>query len=486
MQLGLDLGTSGLKAVLVDDNQKIRVSTTAALDVSRPAHGWSEQHPDCWVAACREALAELVQKDRAAMAAVRGIGLSGQMHGATLIDRDDRALRPALLWNDTRAYAEAAALDALPAMRKITGNIVFPGFTAPKLRWIATHEPDIFARIAKVLLPKDYLRLWLTGQTVSDMSDASGTSWLHVEKRAWSDHALSATGLSREHMPELVEGSRCSGHLRKAVADEFAMPAGVPVAGGAGDNAAAAIGVGVIEEGDAFLSLGTSGVLFVANGDFRPNPANAVHTFCHALPDRWHQMGVVLSAADSLSWLAGVLRTPANVLTDELGSELAPPGQVRFLPYLGGERTPHNDAIVRAGLVGLSHSDDRTALVQAVLEGVAFAFRDCHTALTAAGTTINRCLAVGGGTRSEYWLKLMATVLNLPVDVPAMGDFGGAFGAARLAVMAGGARPESEICTLPPIARTVKPDEGVSDALERAYEDYRSLYPSLHALAARA
>ncbi|MEZ5778030.1 MAG: xylulokinase [Paracoccaceae bacterium] len=482
MYLGLDLGTSGLKGLLIDGDQRVVGSATAALSVVRPKDGWSEQKPEAWISACRSVLAGLSHGYPKEMAALRGIGLSGQMHGATLVDRKGRAIRPAILWNDTRAHAEAAALDALPFMRDVTGSIVFPGFTAPKLNWLRGHERPAFDRIDKVLLPKDFLRLWLTGDAVSEMSDASGTSWLDVRRRSWSDDALAATGLTRDHMPALVEGSEVSGTVRAALAEEFGLPAGVRVAGGGGDNAASAIGTGVVGEGDAFLSLGTSGVLFAANDGYRPNPASAVHTFCHALPGKWHQMGVILAASDALNWFSGILQTPAHDLTAALGANLQPPGRTRFLPYLGGERTPHNDATIRAGFVGLSHADDRNALVRAVLEGVAFAFRDCQEALSAAGTRIGQCLAVGGGTRSDYWLKLLATVLNVRIELPENGEHGGSFGAARLAIIASGGATVAEACTKPPIARTIEPDLASSEAFQAAYEDYRALYPALKAL----
>jgi xylulokinase len=479
MYLGLDLGTSGLKALLIDENQSILAVATAPLIVSRPAEGWAEQEPANWIAACRTVLVELKQSRRKEMAALRGIGLSGQMHGATLIDSAGEPLRASILWNDTRASKEAAELDAHPLMRDITGNIVFPGFTAPKVNWIRTHEPDIFKKIDKILLPKDYLRLWLTGEIVSEMSDAAGTSWLNVGQRDWSDDALAATGLLREHMPDLVEGSETSGRLRKEIAQEFGLPDGITVAGGGGDNAASAIGTGVVNEGEAFLSLGTSGVLFVANSEYRPNPASAVHTFCHALPNRWHQMGVILAATDALNWLSNILNTPAQQLVGELGRDLIDPGHTCFLPYLGGERTPHNDSRIRAGFVGLSHADDRLALVRSVLEGVSFAFKDCQLALAETGTTFSSCLAVGGGSKSEYWLKLLATILNQPLDIPENGEYGGAFGATRLAILATENVTEAEICTKPPIIRTIEPDTTKFEVYNTAYMNFRSLYPAL-------
>lgn len=479
MYLGLDLGTSGVKALLADEDQRVVASASSTLDVSRPHPGWSEQDPAQWLRAAGEAISALRTSHPDALAAVRGIGLSGQMHGATLLDAAGAVLRPCILWNDTRSHEEAAALDADPRFRTVTGNIVFPGFTAPKLAWLRANEPAIFARVAKVLLPKDYLRWWLTGEFISDMSDSAGTSWLDVGRRAWSPDLLAATGLGVEHMPQLVEGTEPAGALRPELAARFGMKAGVVVAGGAGDNAASACGMGTVRPGQAFVSLGTSGVLFAANGSYLPNPASAVHTFCHALPGVWHQMGVVLSATDSLNWLEGLTGRSAAALTGELGAELRPPGQVAFLPYLSGERTPHNDAAIRGAFVGLGHESGRAALTQAVLEGVAFAFRDSLEALRAAGTTLERVTAVGGGSRSRYWLATIATVLELPVDLPADGDFGAAFGAARLALIATEQADPLAVCTAPATAATIEPDAGLVPAYASAYQRYRALYPAI-------
>ena len=410
MYIGLDLGTSGLKGILMDERQQVLAEATAPLTVERPAEGWSEQAPASWIAAAEAVLGTLAAHG---LGAVKGIGLSGHMHGATLLDSADQVLRPCILWNDTRSFAEAAALDAQPAFRALSGNIVFPGFTAPKLDWLRKHEPAIWDKVAMVLLPKDYLRLWLTGEHVSEMSDAAGTAWLDTGKRAWSDTLLSACGLTRAQMPRLVEGSEVSGHLRPELASRFGMAAGVVVAGGGGDNAASGVGVGVVRAGEAFVSLGTSGVLFAANDGYQPDPATAVHTFCHALPNTWHQMGVILAATDALNWYSKLVGADAATLTGEVGP-LQAPGKTVFLPYLGGERTPLNSASIRGAFTGLEHATDRAAGTRAVLEGVTFAFRDSRDALAATGTKLQHLLAVGGGSRSDYWLRAIATALGLP------------------------------------------------------------------------
>ena len=478
MYIGLDLGTSGLKGIVIDDDQRVLAEATAPLTVQRPHDGWSEQDPAAWIAAAEAVMDGLAgQVD---MGAVRGIGLSGHMHGATLLDSSDQVLRPCILWNDTRSAREAAVLDDNPDFRRLTGNIVFPGFTAPKLAWVRNHEPEIFAQVAKVLLPKDYLRLWLTGEHVAEMSDAAGTAWLDVAARDWSDDLLAATGLDRDAMPRLVEGSEVSGKVRTALADRWGLR-DVVVAGGGGDNAASAVGVGIVAPGQAFVSLGTSGVLFAASDAYQPDAASAVHTFCHALPGTWHQMGVILAAADALNWWAGVTGSPASVLTSLLG-ELRAPSRTLFLPYLGGERTPHNDARVRGQFLHLDHATDRAALTRAVLEGVTHAFRDSLMALTGTGTRIDRLIGVGGGTKSDYWVQAIATSLGLPVDLPVAGDFGGAFGAARLGLMAA-TGAGVEVCTVPPIARTVEPVAGLQDAFKDAHQRYRAAYPAVMSLA---
>ncbi len=469
MFIGLDLGTSGLKGVLIGQDQKVLAEATAPLTVSRPHEGWSEQAPSDWISAAEAVLDQLAQKG---LGQVQGIGLSGHMHGATLLDAADEVLRPCILWNDTRSHAEAAELDADPRFRKLTGNIVFPGFTAPKLVWVRKHEPAIWDRVAKVLLPKDYLRLWLTGEHVGEMSDAAGTSWLDTGKRDWSDQLLAETGLSRAQMPKLVEGSQVSGRLREELASRWGLPKGVVVAGGGGDNAASGVGVGVVRAGEAFVSLGTSGVLFAANDGYQPDPATAVHTFCHALPDTWHQMGVILAATDALNWYARLVGTDAAQLTGELGT-LQAPGKTLFLPYLGGERTPLNSATVRGAFTGLEHATDRQAATRAVLEGVTYAIRDSRDALAATGTKLEHLLAVGGGSRSDYWLKLIATALDCPVQLPVAGDFGGAFGAARLALMAA-TGAGAEIASLPPIARSIDPDPSLKDAFDAGHARFRA------------
>jgi len=447
--IGLDLGTSSLKAILIDDAQRVLAEHTVPLTVARPHPGWSEQEPEQWFDATKAAIKALgAQAD---ISGVKAIGMSGHMHGATLLDSADQVLRPCILWNDTRSAVEAAALDADPRFRALTGT--------------------------KVLLPKDFLRLRLTGEHVAEMSDAAGTSWLDVARRDWSDDLLAAIGLERSHMPRLVEGSHASGEVLPELASALGLPKGVVVAGGGGDNAASAIGVGVVRKGDAFVSLGTSGVLFAASDAYQPDAASAVHTFCHAVPDTWHQMGVILAATDALQWLSRLTGQSAAALTGDLGA-LQAPSRTLFLPYLGGERTPHNDADMRGQFLHLDHSTDAKEAARAVLEGVAFAFADCQAALRSTGTEIDSALAMGGGAKSGYWLQAIATTLGIPLMLPEAGDFGAALGAARLGMMAA-TGAGVEVATMPPIAKDIAPDTILTAAFAEAHARYRKAYTVL-------
>ena len=474
MYLGLDLGTSGLKGLLIDDAQSVVAEAQAPLTVTRPHPGWSEQAPADWLTATSAVMADLAGK--ADLSAVKAIGLSGHMHGATLVGASGDVLRPCILWNDTRSRAEAATLDADPQFRRVSGNIVFPGFTAPKLAWVKTHEPDIFAKTAKVLLPKDYLRLWLTGDAVSEMSDAAGTAWLDTGARDWSDELLAATDMSRDHMPTLVEGSSPSGTLRAELASNWGLPPGIPIAGGGGDNAATAIGMGITKPGQAFLSLGTSGVVFAPTATYAPAPETAVHSFCHAIPDTWHQMGVILSAADALEWYGRLVGQKPAQLTGALTGVTAP-GRALFLPYLGGERTPHNDAQIRGAFIGLENETTTEAGTRAVMEAVGYALKDSLDALAATGTDITTLIAVGGGSASKVWLETLASILQTPIALPVAGDFGAAFGAARLGMMA--ATSDTTLATPPKLHATIDPDAALADAFAAAHTRYKQSYTAL-------
>ncbi len=436
--LGIDLGTSGVKAALVSDDDRVLASAGRPLTVDRPQPGFSEQDPERWWQAVVESLDELQARHPAELAAVEAVGLSGQMHGATLLDEHGAVLRPCILWNDSRSAAECERLTReWPGLHAVTGNLAMPGFTAPKLMWVREHEPDLFARTAMVLLPKAYIRWRLCGEFIEEMSDASGTLWLNVARRDWSDAALAASGVRREQMPRLVEGSTAAGELSGEWVRRWGFKRAPLIAGGAGDCAAGAVGVGALRAGDAFVSLGTSGVLWATTAAFAPAPAHAVHAFCHALPDTWHQMGVLLSAAASLAWWARITGLHEAVLLHEI-APATPASNCWFAPYLNGERTPHNDAEIRGGFLHLDSGAARADMTLAVLEGVAYAMRDAQQALAGAGTVLSEADLIGGGAQSLLWAQMMADVLNIPLHQVAESEIGCALGAARLARLAAG------------------------------------------------
>jgi xylulokinase len=482
--LGLDLGTSELKALLMAVDGAVLATAHAPLTWRQPHPGWAEQDAQDWWQATVFACAQLQASAPQALAGVRAIGLSGQMHGATLLDAAGHVLRPCMLWNDTRSAAQCEALTRdCPRLHEIAGNLAMPGFTAPKLLWVREHEPEIFERVATVLLPKDWLRLQLTGTKVSDMSDAAGTLWLDVARRDWSDAMLAATGLTRAHMPALVEGHEVSGQLTAKAARELGLTPGIAVVGGAGDNAASAIGIGAVNPGDSFVSLGTSGVLFSVTDRHRPNVGEAVHAFCHALPGVWHQMAVMLSAASALTWIT---RATGHASEGELLTKVAALGATErdaapiFLPYLSGERTPHNDATASGVFVGLRNAHEAPHLAHAVIEGVSFGLRDGLDAMRRAGSRIDEVQLVGGGSRSPLWAQLLADVLQVRVLIGEASSVGGALGAARLAALGLGeinAARIAEICRAPKALHRLelKP----SAALEHRLASWRSAYQAL-------
>lgn len=482
--LGLDLGTSELKALILGDDGAVIATAHAPLTWRQPHAGWAEQDPADWWQATVRACAELQATAPEAMAAVRAVGLSGQMHGATLLDTAQQVLRPCMLWNDTRSAAQCLTLEqTVPDLHAIAGNLAMPGFTAPKLQWVREHEADVFRRVATVLLPKDWLRLQLTGARVSEMSDAAGTLWLDVAKRDWSDTLLAATGLSRAQMPTLVEGDAVSGHLSADAARALGLVPGIPVAGGAGDNAASAIGIGAVRPGDSFVSLGTSGVLFSVTDRHRPNVDDAVHAFCHALPGVWHQMAVMLSAASALSWVTRLTGSAdesallAQVATLSAAERAAAP---MFLPYLSGERTPHNNADASGSFFGLRHAHQAPHLAYAVIEGVSFGLRDGLDAMRRAGSRITEVQLVGGGSRSALWAQLLADVLGVTVRVGTDSSVGAALGAARLARLAlegSGAERIAALCVPP--AEKLRCEARPSPVLENRLSHFRNAYGAL-------
>ncbi len=474
MYLGIDIGTSGVKAVIANDAQSVIDEATASLPISRPRPLWSEQNPNDWWRATDTAVKKLNPKARAA---VKAIGLSGQMHGATCLDDQDKIIRPAILWNDGRsARACQEMMEALPALSRITGNLAMAGFTAPKIYWMREHEPENYKRISKVLLPKDYVRFLMSGEYASDMSDSAGTLWLNVEKRDWSSDALALTGLSQTHMPKLYEGSEATGKLLPEVSDDWGMPR-VPIAAGGGDNAAGAVGSGSIRPGEGFISLGTSGVIFLSDDTYQSNTDGAVHSFCHALPNLWHRMSVILSAAsavDFVSKITGYAR-PGD-LYEAVAEAKSPSRGPIFLPYLSGERTPHNDPEAKGAFFGLSHDDSALTLAQAALEGVAFALADGIDVLRKSPSPIETLSVIGGGAQSAWWGQVISAAFNMPLTYRESGNIGPAFGAARLARLSLGNDKYEDICTPPPISHVIEPDPDMSHLYDSRRETFRQLY----------
>ncbi len=485
MYLGLDLGTSELKALLCDEHHRIHGIARAPLTAQRPQALWSEQDPQHWIDACERVMLALAAEHPQAMAQVRAMGLSGQMHGAVLMDKTGKVLRPALLWNDGRSAAQCDHLTrAVPTLSAITGNLAMPGFTAPKVQWVREHEPQVFAQTSLILLPKDYLRWHLSGEAVSDMSDASGTLWLDVGARVWSDTMLAACDLGVSHMPRLVEGSALAAQLKPALAARWGLPRNVVIAGGGGDNAASAVGMGCVAPGQGFVSLGTSGVIFVAGATFAPNPAKALHAFCHALPQRWHQMSVMLSAASALTWAARILglADEATLLqqAESLGEAQRESAPV-FLPYLSGERSPHNNPNLQATWHGMTHDHQTADLAYAVVEGVSLGLRDGWDSFGATPPA-QQLSAVGGGARSRWWLQQLASTLNVSIVQHEGGEAGGALGAARLAWLADGG-DEAQVCRAPPVAGVLPPQAKDVGQLARRQQRKKAV---LHATAQHA
>jgi xylulokinase len=481
--LGIDIGTSSVKAVLIDERQHILAEASCPLDVLRPHPLWSEQDPESWWRATLTAVGALRAAVPDDWTQLQAIGLSGQQHGATLLGSDGQVLRPCILWNDGRSQAECAELTArVPDFTTRASNIAMPGFTAPKLLWVAKHEPEIFASTAMILLPKDYVRYRLSGAYMSEMSDSAGTLWLDVAARRWDDTLLAACDLTQAQMPGLVEGSAVSAMLSADIASAWGLGGRqIPIAGGGGDNASSAVGIGATANGDGFLSLGTSGVIFAATDKPVALPERTLHGFCHALPNRWHGMVVVLSAALALDWVARLTGNAGHIADFLAGAEgFAADGTRRshapvFLPYITGERTPHNDPLATAHFAGLTVEHGAQALGYAVVEGVAFALADCLDVLVEAGAAPTSCMLVGGGARSAFWAQLISDVTGLTLDLPVGAEIGSAFGAARLAMLAAGGS-EAEICVKPSVRRSFAPNIEYASLLAERRTRMQALY----------
>jgi xylulokinase len=472
--VGLDAGTGSLKGIALAPDGSVLAGAESAYDFQTPRPGWTEQDPEVWWDAAREVLDELTRQ----AGVPAGIGLSGQMHGLVALDQADRVIRPALLWNDQRTAAETAEIEqrmgGVDGLLAATGNRALTGFTAPKLLWMKHHEPDAYARIAGVLLPKDYVRLRLCGEHATDVTDASGTLWFDVRRRTWSDAVVRELEIPDGWLPPALESAQVSGTTQ----------AGVPVAAGAGDQGAGALGVGSIvsgqTQGPVSIVLGTSGVVCSPLGDYASEPRGRLQASCHALPDAWFVMGVMLSAAGSLSWLARVTggASPAELVAE---AEHWPPGceGLLFLPYLTGERSPHHDPGARGAFIGLSARHDRGALARAVLEGVAFGLRDSLD-LVRSLAPLSTARISGGGARSDLWLKILASALELPLEVPQVQE-GAAYGAALLGGVAGGVwgSPQEAVSACVSVGRTVDPDPAWVEAYRTPRERFLAAYPAV-------
>ena len=469
--VGLDVGTTAVKGLALDGAGGVLASAHQHYELRTPRPGWAEQDPEDWWQAATAVLAQL----REAAGEPEGIGLSGQMHGLVALDAHDRVLRPAILWNDQRTGEECREIETTIGLERLialTGNRALPGFTAPKLLWLRRNEPELFARVAHIALPKDYVRLRLCAEHATDVADASGTLLLDVAARRWSEEVLDALALDAAWLPRVHESPQVSGFTAE----------GVPVAAGAGDQAAGALGVGVVHPGPLSVVLGTSGVVFAALERFVADPQARLHAFCHAAPDRWHLMGVMLSAAGSLAWLQAIVGGSYEQLTAEAAAWPAATEGLLFLPYLAGERTPHADPDARGAFTGLSLRHDRGALVRALLEGVAFGLRDSLDLIEELGERPSSARVSGGGARSEEWLRIVASVLELPLERVAVQD-AAAFGAALLGGVAAGVWPDLDAAVLATV-RTQAAIEPVPDWIapyRAARQRYRALYPALRA-----
>jgi xylulokinase len=482
--IGADLGTSACKLLLVDEQGHICRSVSREYPLYFPEPGWSEQHPQDWWNAWIDGVKELLSEIDAS--AVIGIGLGGQMHGLVALDEKDAVIRPAILWNDGRTAKQTDYLNETvgrETLSRYTANIAFAGFTAPKVLWMKENEPDNFERIAKIMLPKDYINYRLTGVHACDYSDASGMLLLDVQNKCWSAQMLDICGITEAVMPRLFESYDVIGTLRPDIAAQLGLSEAVKVVAGAGDNAAAAVGTGVVGQG-CNISLGTSGTVFLCTDTLSPDPTNALHAFCHA-DGGYHRMGCMLSAASCNKWLCeNILNTndyaaeQATISPDKLGRN-----RVFFLPYLMGERSPINDTDARGTFIGLSMDTTRADLVQAVLEGVAFAIRDSVEAAKAMGQTITESYLCGGGARSPLWQTIFTNVLGLPLLLPSAEE-GPGFGAALLALVGCGRYPDVATCTkaLTGIRGTVTPDAELTARYEECYRKFRAIYPSVKAL----
>lgn len=473
--LGLDIGTSGLRAVLLREDFSLIGVAEATYQTSHPRQGWSEQDPQLWIVAMKRCVAEL-STAHPEFTSLKAIGVTGQMQSLSVLDEAGNVLRPSILWNDTRAGAEAEFLEAMPDFAAALGNTVLANFAAPRLEWIRRHEPEIFARVAKILMPTGFLNFFLTGHSFADHSDSSGTSWLDFANRQWSEVYLSAGELSVDQMPKLGEGGAVGGVLRSELKKEWNISGDVIVAFGAGDNAAAACGIGALEDGDKFLSLGTSGVLLKVRDRLQAKKeGREVQIFAHTIPDRWLELGVTRSAGNCMTWLSALTGTRVAELFANLGETLQRPGSVNFSPYLMGGRDLQSSSRQRGAFSGLTLSTVQSDLARAILEGVTIDLRTSFEDMKSTDWRGTNLMVIGGGTLSHYWLQLIATMFNIQLDIPEHAEFSAAIGAAKLGISAATGLPSTDIMQCPAIKMTVEPDKNFLNAYNDKYHDARSL-----------
>ena len=482
MFIGIDLGTSSVKIILIDHEQNILAASSSGLTVQNLKDGYSEQNPQEWIDATIHCLDDLKSKKPKEFSETISIGISGHMHGATLIDNAGSVIRPCILWNDTRSHQECLEFEKQSFdVRLISGNITMPGFTAPKINWLKNYENENFNKIFKVLLPKDYLRFYLTGEYYSEMSDASGTLWLDVERRQWSDKLLSCSFLEEKHMPKLVEGNHETGFLKTDLKNKFHFKKNVKVVGGAGDNAAAAAGMGIIDKKQSFISLGTSGVFFTPTDNFLNNTGDAVHSFCHCLPNHWHLMSVMLSASSCLDWICSITNTSiqnclTNVESFFYDSNLLSDSPI-FLPYLSGERTPHNDPHIRGSFHSMKTTTDATNLQYAVIEGVSFGILDGVNSISKVNNSFEKIFMVGGGSRSSFWIQLLSSLLNKNLSVCEQSEYSAALGVARLGMYADNSTYNKDsIIKEIKISKEFSPKSEKINILLKRYQIWKDLY----------
>ena len=492
--LGIDVGTSGTKVLILDEGGAVVANVTEEYPLSTPRPLWSEQNPDDWWAATTTGVRRALTSARLSGADIGGVGLSGQMHGMVMLDRDARPLRPAILWNDQRTGPQCQWITervGFGRLLDLTANAVLPGFTAPKIVWTRENEPSVYERAAKILLPKDYVRYRLTGEYASEVSDASGTSLFDVRRREWSDEMLTALDIPRDWLPDVFESPVVSGQISQAAAQATGLRPGIPVVGGGGDQAAGAVGSGIVEPGLVSVTVGTSGVVFAHLDEFALEPQGRLHAFCHAVPGKWHVMGVTLSAGGSLRWLRDALGQdetavarlmgvdPYELLTAEAAHAPAGSEGLLFLPYLSGERTPYPDPHAKGVFVGLTLRHGKPHLTRAVLEGVAFSLRDCLELVRNLGLAVQQVRASGGGARSPLWRQIQADVFGAELVTINVAE-GAAYGAALLAGVGVGVYASVEEAAAR-VIRVVTRTPPSADAPRYApgYAIYRQLYPSL-------